>query len=155
MCVVTLARSLLTDPTVLQIWAEAQTYCVKNGGDPEYDGGCARAVSYSEAYAAACAEAIAVSFVDYTYGKNSDCHCDVSVQTIQKAIAHEIEIIYAFYETEVEARGCTKEHDYAPDYSHIRQTCFANSAADLLVKVRHQLACVTLASFSDVPYICN
>jgi len=104
------------------------------GGDADYDGGCARAISYSAAYSKACAEAIAISFVDYTYGKKTKCHCDVSVQTIQTAIAHEVEIIFAFYETQIEARSCNMDNVGTPDISYIAQSCIATSAADLLVK---------------------
>ena len=115
--------------------ADAFTKCKATGGDADYDGGCARAVSYSAAYAEACAEAIAAAFVDYTYGKQTKCHCDVSVQTIQSAIAHEVEIIYAFYETKVEARSCNWDNIGTPDLAYIAQSCIASSAADLLVKV--------------------
>ena len=101
----------------------------------DYDGGCARAVSYSAAYAQVVAEAIAASFVDYTYGKQTKCHCDFSVDTIHRAIAHEVEIIFAFYETQVEARGCNHDNFGTPDFAYIAQSCIASSAADLLVKV--------------------
>ena len=59
----------------------------------------------------------------------------MSVQTIQTAIAHEVEIIFAFYETQIEARSCNQDNIGTPDISYIAQSCIATSAADLLVKV--------------------
>jgi hypothetical protein len=121
---------------MLQILAEASTYCEANGGDPKYDGGCARAVAYSQAYAKAQAEAISVAFVDYTYGKDSRCHCDVAVEVQTEAIAHELETIFAFYKTEVEARSCNPDYYGSADYAYIKQTCWAGAFADMTVKVR-------------------
>ena len=114
----------------------AHTYCSANGGDAAYDGGCATAVSYSKAYAAACAEAFAKSFVNFTYGKKNSCKCDIAVSVLSQAIVHEIEIISAFYETEVEARSCTPDVAGTPDYAYIKQECWAKSMADMVARVR-------------------
>ena len=58
----------LTDPTPLtdavygyasahaEIFQEAYTKCSLEGGDDEYDGGCALSTAFTESYAEACAE---------------------------------------------------------------------------------------------------
>ena len=120
----------------LQVLAEAHTNCVAIGGDAAYDGGCALAKTYSSAYAAACAEAFAASFVDFAYGKKGSCECDIAVSVLVSSISHEFEIISAFYETEVEARSCTPDVAGTPDYAYIKQTCWANSMADMVARVR-------------------
>ena len=128
----------------MQIFASAFTTCQASGGDPEYDGGCARAVSYSQAYAQACAEAISVATIDYSHGKDS-CKCDISVSVLKTAVAHEIETITAFYEAGVEARSCNPDNYGTPDFAYIKQTCWASSMADMVAKVRRPLLpCVTL-----------
>jgi hypothetical protein len=130
---------------VLQILAEAHTFCKAKGGNAEYDGGCARAVAYADAYAKAQAESISIAFVDYTYGKSSHCHCDVSVEVQTKAITHELETIFAFYKTEVEARSCSEDQYGTPDIAYIKQTCWAGAFADMTVKVRARAAAIHLA----------
>ena len=90
--------------------------------------------------------------MDYSYGKDEGCQCDIGVSTMQDALAHEFEIIYASYESEIEARACSPSDNGSPDFSYITQTCWAESAADLSVRVRlyaatHQfcrvVACMT------------
>ena len=120
----------------LQVLTVAHTYCVANGGDVDYDGGCALAKTYASSYAEACAEAFVASFIDFAYGKKDSCHCDIGVSVLLGSITHEIAIISAFYETEVEARSCTPDVSGTPDYAYIKQECWAKSMADMVARVR-------------------
>lgn len=114
----------------VQIWNEAYAKCSLDGGDPEYDGGCALATSFTEAFAVGCAEAIASAVADIN-AKDS-CDCDTKLSANATAIAHEFQQLFVHFGAGLAAEACT---DGVLE-SEAARFCMAKSVAALAAQVR-------------------
>jgi hypothetical protein len=52
--------------------------------------------AHAEGYAQACAEAVAKVAAEIKFGQGEACDCDISQTAYTSAIAHEVEMIFAF-----------------------------------------------------------
>ena len=133
------------------VWNKARANCSVAGDhlDPYYDGGCAYAKSWVEAYAQAVIESYSTALANVTFGsKDADCECNLGGTAYATAIAHEIETIYAKAVQTVEAAACTPgtgsegyvySDDLESETAQIIRRCTADSFGRLYAKVRYSL----------------
>ena len=114
----------------LQIWNEAYTKCSLDGGDPEYDGGCALASSFTQAFAEGCAEAVAEAVAEVN--AKQSCDCDTQLVANSTAVAHEFRQLFVHVGAGVKAEACT----FGELESEAARFCMAKSVAELAAQVR-------------------
>lgn len=107
-----------------EIFQEAYAKCSLEGGDAEYDGGCALSTAFTESFAEACSQAIATAVASISNGADG-CQCDIDIKALAEATAVEYKTIFAHVQTAVRAGACS----YGELESKIARLCVVESSA--------------------------